>query len=102
MRIVLTTVGSREAATQIGRTLLEDQLAACVTMLPAESMYWWDGEIHSADETLLIIKTAHSRMADLEKRLREIHPYELPEFVALAPDAVLPEYAAWVRQSCGL
>ena len=95
--LALTTVGSREQADAIARTLVEERLAACVNLLAGcSSVYRWQGAIEQADETLLVVKTTRKRWRDFEARLRELHPYELPEILAVAPDAVLPAYASWV------
>ena len=95
--LALTTIGSREEAESIARTLLEERLVACANLLPGcRSLYLWQGALEEADETLVLFKTTRNRYRAFEERLRALHPYELPEIVALSPDAVLPAYAAWV------
>ena len=95
--LALSTVASREQAEPIARALIEERLAACVSLVPGcLSVYRWQGEVEQADEVLLLIKTTRNRYAALEKRLLELHPYELPELVALAPDRMLRAYAGWV------
>jgi len=95
--LALTTIGSREEAEAIARTLLEERLVACANLLPGcRSIYLWRGAVEDADETLVLFKTTRNRYRAFEERLRALHPYELPEIVALSPDAVLPAYAAWV------
>jgi len=95
--LVLTTVGSREEADEIAQALVQERLAACVNVVAdCSSTYRWQGAVEQADETMLLIKTTRNRYRDFEERLRELHPYDLPEIVALSPDAVLPAYAAWV------
>lgn len=95
--LVLTTIGDADVAGQIARTLLDERLIACANLLPAgRSIYRWQGAIEEAEETLLLLKTTRNRYRSLEARLRELHPYELPEIVAIRPEAVLPAYASWI------
>ena len=100
LRIVLTTTASAEEARKLGRALVEEGLAACVTLLPgAESIYRWKGQVESAAETLLLIKTAETHVERLEKRLVALHGYETPEFVVLAADSCAPGYLQWLLGS---
>ncbi len=97
IRIVLCTFPSAVAARQIGTALLEKQLAACVNLIPAvESIYRWQGSIESAAETLAIFKTTVGAWPDFERELAALHPYEVPEIVAIEPEAVAESYARWV------
>ena len=96
-RIVVTTAASREEAARLGRTLVEERLAACVTLLPgAHSIYRWERQIESADECLLLLKTSGDRLEALEARFRELHTYQTPEFLVLAPAAGSQDYLAWL------
>lgn len=98
-RIVLTTTASAEEARRLGRALVEERLAACVTLLPAaHSIYRWQGAIESADECLLLVKTAAEKLAALEARLRELHSYETPEFLALPVEAGSEAYLEWIEK----
>ena len=82
--IVLTTLGADADAAAIARTLIEERLAACVNILPAmTSIYRWQGKVEQDREQQMVIKTASGRVADLQARLRQLHPYELPEFLVL-------------------
>lgn len=100
VRLVLTTTANPEEAARLGRTLVEEQLAACATLIPAvQSIYRWKGEIESSDETLLLLKTDPDQLAALEARLHELHSYETPEFVVLKVDAASQPYLDWL-QSC--
>jgi periplasmic divalent cation tolerance protein len=99
--IVLTTVADEAAADRIGRMLLEERLVGCVNSLPVQSTYRWKGAIEQAPERLLIMKTAEDLRDRLEKRLLELHPYEVAEFVAF-PAAASPAYLAWLLESCPL
>lgn len=97
--IVLTTLGADADADVIARTLVEEGLAACVNVLPPmTSFYRWKGAIEMEREQQLVIKTTPHHAAALGTRLRELHPYELPEFVALGATGSAA-YAAWVREA---
>ena len=94
-RVVLIT-HPREGAEEFARGLVERRLAACVNLLAARSIYRWEGEVHADDESLLVAKTDAARLVDLEQHLPSAHPYDVPECIALAPDAVEPRYLAWM------
>ncbi len=97
IRIVLTTAGSREEAEQIARTLLEQRLAACVNIVPGvTSIYRWKGDLETASEFLLIIKTAAVCAERLEATLRRVHSYEVPEFLMLTPEAAGKSWLDWL------
>jgi periplasmic divalent cation tolerance protein len=102
VRIVMTTVESAEEAARLGRTLVEERLAACATILPrVHSIYRWQGEIESSDETLLLLKTANEQLPALESRLKELHGYETPEFIVLGVEAGSQSYLSWLSGSLG-
>ncbi len=97
-RIVMTTVVSPEEATRLGRTLVEERLAACATLLPPiHSIYRWHNKIESSAETLLLLKTAVDQLPALESRLHELHGYQTPEFLVLAIEAGSHPYLAWLH-----
>lgn len=99
-RIVLTTAADAEEARRLGRALVEERLAACVTMAPAvHSIYRWQGQIESADESLLLLKTTEEKLAALEVRLHELHSYRTPEFLVLPVEAGSQAYLDWL-QNC--
>jgi periplasmic divalent cation tolerance protein len=99
-RIVLSTAPDREIAERIARGLVERGLAACVSLVPGvRSVYRWKGEIEGAEEVLLVAKTVAERLEGLEKALKELHPYEVPEVVALEADRVEASYLAWLVES---
>ena len=86
------------SAETAARALVEARLAACVQVLPgARSVYRWAGKLACANETLLQAKTAADRLDALTARLLALHPYELPEIVAVQAEAGLPAYFDWVR-----
>jgi periplasmic divalent cation tolerance protein len=98
-RVVLTTAASPEEAARLGRTLVEERLAACATLVPAvESIYRWQGKIESSSETLLLLKTESDRLAALESRLRELHSYQTPEFLVLEVESGSHPYLAWLNR----
>ena len=97
-RIVLTTVGSAEEAKRLGHALVEQRLAACVTLLPSvHSIYRWDGKIESSDETMLLVKTTLDRLSLLEARLCELHSYETPEILVLPVESGSHAYLDWLQ-----
>ena len=96
-RIVLTTAGSLEEARRIARTLVEERLAACTSIVPTvESIYRWKGEIESATEALLLIKTSVDMIEPLKARLHQLHSYETPEFLVLPVDSGSAAYLDWL------
>jgi periplasmic divalent cation tolerance protein len=98
--VILCTFPDSEQARQIGTLLVERQLAACVNLLPAvESIYRWQGKVETTTETLAIFKTSATAFPAFEKALTELHPYEVPEIIAVQPAAVAETYTAWVLGS---
>jgi periplasmic divalent cation tolerance protein len=96
--IVLTTV-PKSAADEVALRLVAERLAACVNVQPPmTSTYRWKGQVEREEECQLLAKTTASKIAELERRLRELHPYELPEFIVIQPAAVGSRYAAWVNE----
>lgn len=99
MLIVFSTFPDAAAARKAADTLLEERLAACVSILPGlTSVYRWQGSIEETGEILLMIKTTHANYSRLESSLKACHPYELPEIVAIGAESVLPDYLAWVER----
>ncbi len=99
-RIVLTTAPDREVAERIARGLLERGLVACVNLVPGvRSIYRWKGAIEESDEVLLVAKTVAGRLEGIEKALKELHPYDVPELVALEADRVEASYLAWLVEA---
>ena len=97
-QIVLTTCPDAASAERIARALVEEGLAACVNILPPmRSIYRWKGKIEDASEQLLIIKSTVARFPAIRDRLRALHPYELPEIIAVPIVDGLPEYLAWLN-----
>lgn len=96
VRVVLCTCPSDAAAT-VARILLEERLVACVNIVTGvRSLYWWNGSIEDAEESLLVIKTPVAKYDDLERRLNQIHPYDVPEILSLGVDNGSEAYISWV------
>lgn len=99
-RIVLTTAANPEAAGRLARILVEERLAACVTLVPGvESVYRWKEQVESATETMMLIKTGREQLAALEARLHELHSYQTPEFLVLEVEAGSHPYLDWLAGS---
>jgi periplasmic divalent cation tolerance protein len=97
--LVLSNLPDRESAQRLAQVLIESRAAACVNILAAcTSVYRWQGRVETADEVPLLIKTTRGVYAQLEKIIREHHPYDLPEIIALPVEAGLPGYLHWVAQ----
>lgn len=95
--LCITTLPDADAAGKLAAALVEQGLAACVNILaPCKSVYRWQGAVHTDDEVPLLIKTSAERYAALEDHLRQHHPYELPELIALDIAQGLPAYLAWL------
>ena len=95
--LCLTTCPDAASAERIAKALVDEQLAACVNVLPGlRSTYRWQGAVERADELLLLIKTTRAAWPALQARLLELHPYELPELLAVEPVDGLPAYLQWV------
>ena len=98
--IVLTTLGAQTDAAAFARVLVDERLAACVNILPVmTSVYRWKGTIEEDREQQLVIKTTSDRVEALEARFRELHPYELPEFLVVAVTDGSAGYLAWLEES---
>jgi periplasmic divalent cation tolerance protein len=97
VNVILSTAASVEVAERIARALVEEGLVACVNIVPGiRSIYRWQGKVCDDAEVLLIAKVALARRAAALARLRELHPYEVPEGIAFEVVDGLPDYLAWV------
>lgn len=95
--LVITNLPDRDAARQLADKLLGERLAACINILaPCESVYRWQGKIETAPEIPLLIKTLKAHYDKVEKTIRQCHPYELPEIIAVPISAGLPAYLDWL------
>ena len=99
---VYAVFASTEEAERIGRTVVEERLAACINILsPVRSIYRWKGEIESAEEVAAILKTSEASAAALMARIAALHSYDVPCVVAWPVDKLLRSYADWVEDSTG-
>jgi periplasmic divalent cation tolerance protein len=97
---VYITVASREEAEKIARSLVEDELAACVNIFPGmHSVYRWQGKVEEGDEIVLIAKTRATLFEHLAERVKRLHSYSCPCIVALPIVDGLPDYLQWIAQS---
>ena len=95
--ICFCTCPEPHTAGRVATALVEERLAACANILPGlRSIYRWQGQVEAADEVLLLLKTSPDRYPALQDRLRELHPHELPELLAVESTLGLPEYLRWV------
>lgn len=98
--IVLSTFADVETARRAAHALVEERLAACANIVPqVESIYRWQDKIESNAEVLVIFKTTRDCHPKFEQRLRALHPYEVPEIVALEISTALPAYLDWLGES---
>jgi periplasmic divalent cation tolerance protein len=99
--IVLSTCPDEDTAATVARTLVTERLAACVNCLAAvRSIYEWEGNVAHEPEVLLLIKTCGERFDELEVRLKSMHPYQVPEIIALPVVAGSEGYLAWLTRQC--
>lgn len=94
---VMCAVGNRDNAEAIARLLVEERLAACVQVMPIESWYRWEGVVHHDPELMLLVKTTSARLAAVERRIRALHTYELPEVAAVPIVGGSAAYLDWIR-----
>jgi periplasmic divalent cation tolerance protein len=98
--VVYVTAPSKKEADRISEVLVAERLAACVSVVPEVwSRYWWQGHLESSRELLLVIKTLPSRYKALERRIRQLHSYEVPEILALPVVKGNPAYLFWLAES---
>jgi periplasmic divalent cation tolerance protein len=99
--IAFCTFPNAEVAEKVANTVVEQHLAACANILPGiRSVYRWEGKVESADEVLVLFKLAAPRYAEFESKIRSVHPYEVPEIIAVPIKNGLPTYLEWVKESC--
>lgn len=99
-RIVLVTCASLQQARKIGRSVVEKKLAACANIMPRiESIYRWKGRLEQSREVLLLFKTTAARLRPLEREVKRIHTYEVPEFIALPLASGSQAYLKWIEQN---
>lgn len=96
--VVLVTTASRAEAEAIATSLVQSQLAACVSLLPIHSIYTWQGKLHQEQEWQLLIKTDLTQFQALATKIRELHSYEVPEIIALPLVAGSQPYLQWISE----
>ena len=101
--LVISTLPDQEQAQKLAHALVNQQLAACVNILPsATSVYRWQGKVETANETIILIKTTMARYAALEAAIKALHPYELPGIIAVPVSTGLRAYLDWVQTETSL
>jgi periplasmic divalent cation tolerance protein len=99
---VSTTLPDEATARQFGRRLVEERLAACAQIMgPISSTYWWEGQVQEAPEWYCHLKTTFAVTAELSRRIRELHPYEVPEIIVLAIKDGDASYLKWISDTVG-
>ena len=97
--VVFSTFPDADTAARVARTLVDERLAACVNLIPmVRSIYRWEGKICDEAETLAVIKTTAERYAALAAKIAELHPYQVPEIIALPLADGHPPYLAWLAE----
>ena len=98
--MVLTTIPVDFDAAGLASTLVGERLAACVNLLPPmDSIYRWKGEVETAKERQVLIKTAVAKLEALQQRIKDLHPYDVPEILVLSVAGGSDAYLAWLRES---
>ena len=98
--VVLVTAPSAETAAEVARALVEEGLAACGNVVPGlRSIYRWQGQVHDEAEALLVLKTERRLLEALKARLPALHPYQVPELLALPVEGGLAPYLEWIAES---
>lgn len=99
--LAISTFPDADLASRVGRELVERKLAACANIgRSVQSIYRWEGKVEEANETLVFFKTTRSRFDEFAQALRSMHPYELPEIIAVRIDDGFAPYLEWVASSC--
>jgi periplasmic divalent cation tolerance protein len=102
-QLILCTCPDAEVADKLAGALITQKLAACVNILPGvRSVYEWQGEVEISQEQLLLIKSHQDRYAAIETTLQSLHPYQLPEIIAVAIENGSPDYLKWIDSCLGI
>jgi periplasmic divalent cation tolerance protein len=96
--IVYITAGSMDEAKSIGRVLVEERLAACVNIFPMTSIYRWKDNIEEAGEFVMLVKTVTGKVKDIEKRVKQLHSYEVPCIISFKMDSGSEDYLKWIGE----
>jgi len=96
---IVTTGESHDVMEEIGKHLVETRLASCAQISgPITSTYWWKGKIETTEEWVCTVKTTPRLYPKVEAMIRELHPYDIPEIIAMNVKIALPAYADWVKK----
>ncbi len=100
--VCLVTIDDLGKAAEIARSLVEKELVACVNIIPQiRSIYFWQGKVCDDSERLMLMKTRKERFPDVQKAVKALHPYQVPEIIALDISDGLPEYLKWIDDCTG-
>ena len=99
--MIITTCADRESAKMIAKLLVEKRLAACVQMIPIDSVYMWQGELCNDSETALFVKSKTALFDEISAAIKESHAYEIPEVIQIPITNGLPEYLQWINEGLG-
>ena len=97
--IVYITAANLEEAQKIGKTLVNERLAACVNIFPIQSIFRWKEKIDEANEFGMIVKTKSNKIKEIEQRVKELHSYEIPCVVSFRMDEGSDDYLEWIEES---
>jgi len=101
--LVFVTVPDKKTARKLAKVSLKSHLAACANLIPKiESLYWWKGKLETGKETLVLFKTTKDALPQLQTLIQKNHPYECPEFIAIALDSGAKKYFDWIEDCCPL
>jgi periplasmic divalent cation tolerance protein len=93
---VSTSSPDRNSAKKMAKTVVEERLAACVNIFRMDSLYWWQEKVEEEEEYELVFKTRRVLYPELEKRIRELHPYEVPSILSYSIEEGLKDYLGWI------
>ena len=100
--LVLTTLPNSDAAVELAKAVVEERLAACANLMPAvRSIYRWQGKVHDENEVIVLIKTRQEHFERLKARILELHPYEVPEVLAIPVEQGYAAYLEWIALETG-
>ena len=97
--LIYITTKDEEEARKIGKTLVEEKLAACVNIHPIKSIYWWEEEIMEESEIAMLVKTKAELVDEVIKRVKQLHSYEVPCIISLPIEKGYPDFLKWINQS---
>lgn len=97
--VIYITAGSLDEARKIGRALVDDRLAACANIFPITSIYRWHGKVEEGYEFGIFIKTRKSKIKEVEKRVKQLHSYDVPCVISLDIEAGSEDYLKWIKES---